>query len=194
MEVSYSRESDDRQLLRVLTGINQKVLQYKRWVNKNEINDCDPFIIAVNTGMVTDGDFTFDYSYGARSVFGIGESVISVSIYPTEAKKPESKPSVFIKSKTAAVKINGATVDSNLFLDPRHKFVSAIIFSPHHIANSFARGGSDVELILNPFAVNPIPKDFLKFGKVTIFESEEENISYRIKTEVIESKFRGHTT
>jgi hypothetical protein len=175
----YGRMPDDRVMLRVLTAIDAKSRQYLKWVADGVVRGDEPFIAAVNAGMVEE-PFGDEYSYGARCVFAIGPVTMSVPVNLGTGKADVRKMEAFLTPKPFVTKVSGATTSSGIFLDRSMSHVSALTYTHHHTANSCSMDGRDVELILNPFAAQPVPPDLLGFGKVTRIEFAEDGTRYRV--------------
>jgi hypothetical protein len=160
---------DEKIVLRINDKLEEKLGRF----SKNTSFKNKPFILAMNMGTVDRANMIFDYSYGARTVFGIGESGWSIPIEPNKGNEK-----TFIKHKSEAKIADGPTRSMNWFLSAMCPELSAIIWSHHHIANSYSWNGSDCELILNPFANYPVSKTLLPFGTVTWITWNEDQSVY----------------
>lgn len=145
-------------LLRVRNGFEEKARQHQRWLSKPEVIN-DPYVIAINYGLVPMGDIGYGISNIERMLFGLGDFYWTVN--------PETGETMAggYKQQTSISKRSGSPVSTNCFRDATYARISAVMDTPQHILNSWNRWGRDITLCHNPFARVPLNKRCFGFGQ-----------------------------
>lgn len=149
----------EKVLLRYRAALEEKHRKYKDYLNAGSLTPADPYVIAVNGSNVRFAGWIDEPPIGMQAVFPLGDLTVTFS------KDPEVDEEAFFAHRSAVTKSSGATVLTNIFLEPRYSEISAAIFSHVDPANHPERLGDDFVLIHNPSAKNPLPMGFLPRGR-----------------------------
>lgn len=176
-ETEYQASSvpSEQIMLRFTKSINDKISQYKKYMEEGTVREDDPFLIALNG---------YDVGYDlleqsncpriVRSLFGIGLPQVRFrsSDKGVEAISRGFQHQPFIK------KLSGSKVSTSIFTDPDNAGISGLIYSC--VAINCLRNwnlqsdpiplGGDFLLIHNPYATNPIAQGWLKRGREFLAE------------------------
>ena len=173
-------------ILRITNAIRTKVTQYKEWLKNGVVNKNQPFIVAINAGLIERSNLYIDYSYGARACFALGPQVISIPIPLKNTPMPKEKAKSYTQHMPEVIKVGKTDekipINTNIFLVEDNSFISGIIFSDSYIGNVLHDPGSDIELIINPFAKNPIDEKLFHSFKITKAQIDTDNATYSVKT------------
>ncbi|MCH7761398.1 hypothetical protein IIA15_08400, partial [candidate division TA06 bacterium] len=66
--------------------------------------------------------------------------------------------------RESILKTSGTEIPTTLFIDNDYQRISAVMFSPHWISNNWNQNGSDIIIVHNPNATNPLPLGMFQFG------------------------------
>lgn len=147
-------------VFRITNAIQTKRTQYAKWVKDRVVDPNRPFLIAICAGALERADAPYA-SYGARSVYGIGPTVMHIPVN-RERRTGEIKTSIkFIPEHT---KLSGQTVSADSFLTKAMPEVSGVLFTDMHLLSYISSEGKDFELIHNLTAANPMPPSTLPIG------------------------------
>ncbi len=159
---------EDKIILRLRTSIEIKLKAYERYACTSIIKVKEPYIIALNSAglnFMTDDDIP----YILKALLPIGDYVYN---FKDEIMKIEFRDRI--------IKEKGSEVFTNIFFNDRYKYISAIIYS-NVSAHAFNKDlGSDFILIHNPKAINPLPIDILKKGKIITIDMNKENNTFEV--------------
>lgn len=175
---AVSREfPDPKVILRITSSIRDKLIQYRKWREANVVSDRSTYIIGVNALLLEDAVSSPEYSYGARVCFGLGPTQMSIPVRTHKDQKiDKSNITTSIRFDSHIKKHNGQNILSSLFFDDEYRDISAIAFSAHYIGNVLHDPGRDVEIILNPYAKNPIKiNDYKTFKRTYVVFSEDKS-------------------
>ncbi len=159
---------EDKIILRLRTSIEIKLKAYERYACTSIIKVKEPYIIALNSAglnFMTDDDIP----YILKALLPIGDYVYN---FKDEIMKIEFRDRI--------IKEKGSEVFTNIFFNDRYKYISAIIYSNVSVHDFNADLGSDFILIHNPTAINPLPIDLLKKGKIITIDMNKENNTFEI--------------
>lgn len=148
----------DKIILRYISSITEKIIKYQKYATTNIFSDKDIKIIAVSHGDLrrvgVDSD---ELPYIIGAVFPVGSSYLTIDTQTgDELETGRHYQAEIIKAK-------GKPVGKELFADPSYEDISAIIYSNSDVANIPNVWGSDIIVIHNPLARNPLPRGLLKF-------------------------------
>lgn len=164
VEIEYPEEE---MLLRLTNALKEKHNKYTTYLQKNILKSDEPYVVALNRADLEYLDPQIPLIF--KCLFGIGYQTLQI-----KNGKPLPKNIGSTWSSRAEVnKKNGNNVSMTFFINPEYAGISAVIYSNNNILNSPRENvkiGSDLVIIHNPFAVNPLPKDFLKFGQEWKFQ------------------------
>lgn len=171
MEVRVVQDPDPKIVLRITNAIASKKEQHRKWVADGIVSSDQPFVIAVNAGIVSPDVLPHlnEPSYGAKTVYAIGSLFLIMLPDPDKTfTRPQYSPE--------KIKHNGKTVETDLFLTKNHKEISGLLFSPSHYLITLPDGlMKDLEYLSNGMAMNCLPKRILYGIQNTWIELEEES-------------------
>jgi len=156
----------DQILLRISNSISSKYQKYMKSYKKD--NSKLPFIIAINSGIFglhQNGIFPIilDYTNGVDNI-----------VVNFERKGLDVRSTGLTITTRDSIQKGLSTIDSNIFGNDKYKEISAIIFSSNLIINTPDLLGSDLLLIKNKFAENPLGNDL-------DFIQQPKNKRYKIR-------------
>lgn len=153
---------EEQMLLRLSSGLLDKYKKYTTYLEKGIISDGDPFIIAIDRSSLEFTDPQIPLIL--KCLFAIGHQVLFIK---SKEQKTQSESSNW-SERSSVAKVNGNNVDMLMFKDQTYSGISAIIYSDKNVLNSpkdFKELGDNLVIIYNPYAKNPIPHDYFKFGQ-----------------------------
>ena len=122
--------------------------QYVGFRDRGVIAESDPFVVAINAGLIDDADLERHVPTIVRAVLPIGEAVYSLPI------GFEGEPRVDFPYSDVVAKASGAAVSTSAFLSQEYENVSAILFSPHGVWNVRDLSGEEFICIVR---ARPVP-------------------------------------
>jgi hypothetical protein len=139
--------------LRITNGFDKKSQAFKRYIDKGVINATKPRIIAINYARAHEMAWTDDNelsdNYVLRSLFGMGpQQVVIGPGHESQEFKVSFQPVI--------TKGENIEVPSDYFLTDKHKHISAVIYSNHHINSDKS---FDISIVNNPYAEIPVSLD-----------------------------------
>lgn len=152
---------EDQMLLRLTNSLNVKFLQYKRYLSEAVINQNEPFIIAVNRGLLYfpgAGDSVIPLI--CKCLFSLGDLMM-----PFSREESASESNLYISTREYLHKKISSPVSLGFFEDEAHSGISAVIYSAAIVLNHLDRIGEDCILVYNPKAENPLDRNFFAFIK-----------------------------
>ncbi len=153
-------------LLRLTSGIKEKYQKYLSYLSNNLINPNDPFIIAIDRSPLEHSDPQIPLIF--KCLFAIGHQVLHIKKLGSQTKAKTRTEASNWSSRDKVYKISGSEVGMFVFGDNSFEGVSAIIYCIQNILNSpqeIDRMGDGFIIVHNPFAKNPLPDNFFKFGE-----------------------------
>jgi hypothetical protein len=177
-----AREFPDRKVIfRIQNSFKNKINQYKRWKELGLVQPTDSFVIAVNGFQVDDLGSADRYPYGVRAMFAMGSMVFSIPMNVKTGVANTAEASSYIQHQPVVEKQSGAPVDSACFMSEEFKEVSGLIYTHNYFNDTVRLEGSDIALIKNPHAQNPIDDLNLGFGQEFTRINNGKDSSYRIE-------------
>lgn len=175
-EPRWAGAHSDDGLLPQLTGVmSAKMSKWARYVDDDVVEPRSPYVIAINSGQIPMAWCEDPMKEGtslpaiAKVLFGIGTFTWSLEVetgdvaWAGRGYRPE------------LIKGNGASIDAEAFRPDGARDLSAIIYTTQHFgARPSVYGnppGSDLRVIHNPSALEPLPTDF--FGLGSVFEVQD---------------------
>lgn len=147
-------------LLRITSSIEEKFKAYDRYLHKQILRPNDPYIVAVNPGVMPSARSEFfDPPLIIRSLFGVGNLMVLF-----DRNNPGLRETHYSVCHQI-IKHNDEPIRTDYFLDSRYRGLSAIIFSNAHPLSSSKPDGSEFKLVHNPNATNPIDRGLFKIGR-----------------------------
>jgi hypothetical protein len=148
---------EEAMLLRFANALDSKRRLYEKYLKKNLVYDCDPFVVAINGCMATDYRGEPQIPFCIKATLGLGH--LTLLIDPS-GKSPTTS---HYQTRTEIIKKNQQPVSTDLFLRDEYRRVSAILYSPSDICNIPSEVGSEMYYLHNPRALNPLPRGIFKF-------------------------------
>lgn len=165
-------------LLRLTAGLKEKYDKYLSYLKNNLIAQDDPFIIAIDRSPLEHVDPQIPLIL--KCLFAIGYQFLLLKRKNSQIKRDESNWSAREKIN----KISGSEVEMLMFRDSDFEGISAIIYCAQDILNSPRTQnhiGDNFVIVYNPFAKNPLPDNFFRFGN--LWKQEGDQIK-KIETKV----------
>lgn len=155
-----AQEVPDKQIiLRYRAAIKEKYNgKYFGYLRSEIMSKGDFYIIAINGCRISSSRTDFDPPRILRSVLPFGYPQVTLD---TVSRQIISQGYQY---RSTISKASGSTVQTDIFLDPDYKHISAILFSNADVFNLPKSMGDDFITVHNPLA-HPLPDDFLNFGQ-----------------------------
>lgn len=164
----------DRILLRLRSSIEEKSRKCLEYIENSTIEPDEPYVIALNGAKLNFMIRTDEIPYILKAILPIGDY-----FYNFDSEESGITHRDIITSET------GAEVSTNIFLDDEYNHISAILYSNTHAGNFNQESGDDFILIHNPKAVNPLPINIIKKGKVITIAINENGDSFTYQTNIL---------
>lgn len=149
-------------LLRLSAGLMKKYNKYLSYRKSSIINSSEPFVIAIDRSGLEHTDPQIPLIL--KCLFGIGYQVLSIN-----SGKPFSQTEGSAWSlREKVTKVSGSEVPQLLFRDSTFEGISLVVYCNNNILNcprEPEKMGDNFVMIHNPFAKNPLPENFFKFGQ-----------------------------
>jgi type I restriction enzyme S subunit len=162
---------EEKILLRIRSAIEDKYRKYCDYLEKGRINKSDTYIIAINASKLGFPDVYKYPPYIIKSVFPIGPPFARISLNSGNIVGMGHHHREYIKKES------GSQVETKIFFNEKYSVISAIIYSEVKPFYYDSNLGSQIEIVHNPNATNPIKKGWLKTGIEYCFESDLFNFT-----------------
>lgn len=172
-EIEYGKEIDvpeKEMLLRLTSGLIEKHRKYLKDLKGGRVGQKDPFIIAIDRSPLEHLDAQIPLIL--KCLFAIGHQVLFLK---RDRSQPKTEGNTW-STREKVNKINGSEVEMLMFRDASFEGVSAVIYCPCNILNSPRNPkemGDNFVIVYNPFAKNPLPDNFFKFGETWKQEGDQ---------------------
>jgi len=165
----------DKIILRIQNSIDLKKQQYFDWINKNKVNENEPFILAINGSELPFARTERKLPLILRAISQFGDQ------YFTFSKENFEVIDQGYHYEDSVTKSSGTVINKNIIEDEKYNFISAFLYSCVDPLNRPENMGDDYILIHNPLAMNKLPIGFLKLGREFYREENQlKNNDYRI--------------
>lgn len=157
-------------LLRLTAGLREKHLKYLTYLKNGLVGQNDPFIIAIDRSPL--GHLDPQIPLILKCLFAIGHQVLFLK---REKPQPKTEGSTW-SAREKVNKISGSEVEMLMFRDATFEGISAVIYCPWNVLNSPRdpkKMGDNFVIVHNPFAKNPLPDKFFKFGETWKQEGQQ---------------------
>lgn len=144
---------DEEILSRITAGIADKYKKYtKKYIEEGFVDPSIPFVIAVNSGFL--GSFSQDY---------LGVPIIVKSLVGFDKVAYDQDGNRYLKYSKSMTLSNGKEIPLNIFSkEGAYNMLSGILWTGYNTLELDGEYDSKIWLIRNPFAKNPLSKEFLK--------------------------------
>lgn len=172
-DIEYGKAMDvpeKEMLLRLTNGLVKKHNIYLEYLKKDLVGQEDPFVIAIDRSLLEHPDAQIPLIL--KCLFAIGYQVLFLK---REGLQPKTEGSTW-SAREKVNKISGSEVEMLMFRDSSYEGVSAVIYCPWNILNSPRdpqKMGDNFVIVHNPFAKNPLPDKFFKFGEIWKQEGQQ---------------------
>lgn len=172
-DIEYGKAMDvpeKEMLLRLTNGLVKKHNKYLEYLKKDLVGQEDPFVIAIDRSPLEHPDAQIPLIL--KCLFAIGHQVLFLK---REGPQPETVGSTW-STREKVNKISGSEVEMLMFRDSSYEGVSAVIYCPWNLLNSPRdpqKMGDNFVIVHNPFAKNPLPDNFFKFGEIWKQEGQQ---------------------
>jgi len=163
--VVYDETPKDKVLLRFTSAIIEKHKKYQNYIRDKIISKDDPYIIAVNGGIVPHAIVVDILS----CLFSYGDPVV---IFDKRTKKQVDFGHEY---RDTIKKSNDAPVSTNIFEDETYNGISAVLYSVSNVVIHPKNIGTEIQFVHNPMAKNEnkLPLGIFQFGREWWRENEE---------------------
>ena len=172
-DIKYGKAMDvpeKEMLLRLTAGLKEKHQKYLKYLKGSLIGPNDPFVIAIDRSPLEHPDAQIPLIL--KCLFAIGHQVLFLK---REKPQPETEGSMW-SAREKINKVSGSEVEMLMFTDASYEGISAVIYCPWNILNSTRdpqKMGDNFVIVHNPFAKNPLPDKFFKFGETWKQEGQQ---------------------
>lgn len=149
---------DDKLLVRIESALRSKREKYVSYRNRGIVRGDEPYVIAVNGGLMPFGNIDSEVPRVVRVAFGLGELTVTVDVETGKVVKEEWPPLLKVPSGRNEVLLG-------LFARPEYDFVSAILWGTADALNVPPVLGRDLIVVRNPRALAPLPEGWLRAGR-----------------------------
>ncbi len=146
-------------VLRIRSAIEDKFKFYGKYLKENFMHADDPYVIAINPGIIEKAQIDEDPPFILQSVFPIGNLMDTF-----DRNDPEFRD-IRYGTRWVINKKKGSPVRTDVFLDSTYSGISAVLFSNAYALALPRPTGTEVVLVHNPKARNPIERGMLKVGR-----------------------------
>jgi hypothetical protein len=149
---------DDQIKLRLLNAFDNKYRKYKEYMENDIISSEEPYVIAINAARVPSAMLERELPRIVRALLPFGHEVIHLD------RQSLGVVGFSHEYKDTVEKISGARISTAPFLDLAYSGISAVLYSCVDVFNHPAAPGTDLLLLRNPIARNPLEAGFLGRG------------------------------
>ncbi len=173
MRMNVAQEVPDRQItLRYCSVIKDKYFdKYCKYIADGIIGKDDCYIIALNGCRIPHRCVDYEPPRIVRSVLPFGWPVVTID---TTSHKVVQRSHQY---RVSLSKESGSEVDTNIFVRPEYKHISAVMFSNVDVANPTSVMGEDFIIVRNPLAPKQLPDQFPKVGREYKAELSQRKIT-----------------
>jgi hypothetical protein len=152
------RDVPDRELmLRIRAAVHRKCEKYKDDLSKGRVLDGEPFVIAINGGLLPCGRLETNVPRVVRAAFGLGQLTMTIDLASSRIVKEEYPPMLAIRSGANEFPLA-------FFSRPEFAFLSGIIWGTADAANPPQIYGRDLVFVRNVNATAPLPHGWIREG------------------------------
>lgn len=171
-KIGVAQEIPDEQMtLRFRSAIHDKYFgKYFTYLGDGIIGGGDCYVIALNGCRMPWRGGDYEPARIVRSVLPFGPQVVTIDTRFHEIVKTGHQYRAHLK------KASGEEVETDIFLKPEYRHLSAVMFSEINIANLTSGMGDDFIIVDNPLASKKLPHDFPKVGKKYEIELSENTV------------------
>lgn len=162
-------------VMRLRAVIDTKAKLIAGYIRGGVINEHDAAVVAVS-GMLLDTQFLEQQVPRiARALYGVSDLVIHLD------RNTRKSLGCRLARRDEVIKQSGASVRTDIFLDPAYAHISAVLYSPADWINRPSTPGTDLILLHNPLANSPLPTKWLGIGQEYHFGSDAlRRMSYTV--------------
>ena len=143
---------DDQILLRIVQAIEEKKRRWKAYLERGWVGEADPYIVAVNSGVLPSGKAELQLPRIVRAVFAVGHRTVSLD------RRSGRATDEYYQFRPEIVKKSGASVSVALFEDDTSREVSACLYSITDAFNPPRSLIGSMVLVHNPHANAPLER------------------------------------
>lgn len=181
IEFGVAQQVDGKRIaLRYTSAIAEKYGKYLSYLDKNVIQDHEPYVIALNSSQIPHAGLDECIPRIAKSLFAIGSEYVT---FDRDTLKQINSGHDY---QGSIKKQGGSDVPTDIFLDPNYAGISAVLYSNSDAVNRAENEGQGFLLIHNPLAKNPIEEGYLQVGTEIIPERKNDS-EYSLRFESHES-------
>jgi hypothetical protein len=171
-KVLVAQEIPDEQMtLRYRSAIHDKYFgKYFTYLRDGIIRSGSCYVIALNGCRMPWPGGDYEPPRIVRSVLPFGPQVVTIDTRSHKIVRTGHQYRVHLR------KASGQKVDTDIFVKPEYRHLSAVMFSEVNIANLTPSMGDDFIIVDNPLASKRLPDDFPKVGKKYEAELSENTV------------------
>ena len=147
-------------ILRLRSAIKEKAGKMATYIHDGVIPADKPAVIAISSSLLpTNIQEQPHVPRIVRAVFAVGNLVLEID--PTHQRDTQ----MAVERRDEVANAKGASIRTDVFLDPAFAHISAIIYSYQDWVNIPKHPGDEMTVIHNPLATNPLPDGWLSVGQ-----------------------------
>ncbi len=158
---------EDQIILRLTGALAAKRDQYNRAVDRGELDQTFPFVVALNGVRIRLQGVNGTLPPVVRAFLGFGPLCVE---WGRESGKIER---TFFQRREAIEKISGVAIPTNGLATQEYPMVSGVIFSWAGLTTLPNEYGSEFIYVRNSHAENPLPEGYFPFGTEYWIEGEQ---------------------
>jgi hypothetical protein len=143
---------DDQILLRITQAIREKKAKRDTYLSKGWVRNSDPFVIAVNSGIVPNGKSELPLPRIIRAVFPFRHFAVSMDV--TSGRISDQ----YYEHRSVITKVAGSPVSTALFEDDSYSGISGCLYSVTDAFNPPRFWARSLVLVHSPLATAPLPR------------------------------------
>ncbi len=158
---------DDEIKLRLSDALAVKLEAYRKWLEKGVVLDSQPFVIAVNAGLLPYVHAESTIPRIITVLFPFGFEAVPFDLSANKAGDRFFTYSAHIQKKS------GAKVCTSYFDQEETKGISGVLYSAANAVNRPDVPGREFIFVHNPKASSPLPRGFVPIGRECWVEGTE---------------------
>ncbi len=163
---------EEQIILRLRSSIEDKLRAYHKYINESVLESNEPYIIALNGSKINFMSSDDDIPYILKAILPIGDYHYDFA-----------NDIAGISFRDEIIRKKGTGIPTDVYFNDNYRHISAILYSNTHAGHFDKEIGSDFMLIHNPNAINSLPIDIIKNGKVIKIDIDEENNTFSYHVE-----------
>lgn len=165
---------NERMILRYLNAIRAKYGQYQSWLKQGTVTTDEIFVVAINPRKLDHDIADTVPPRILQAAFPIGHQYMTIDRATTRVIDSG------FQFRDVITKSNNAPVATGIFLTDEYPGLSGLLCSRIDVCNQPRDMGADFQLVPNPRARSPLPRDFRLRGTYFCVEHQGRDGSYSV--------------